>query len=126
MSIIFIIVDILAVTPALQIGGLNPFWKIAFVFKCFTDTIVLDDFKTALDKLTEYKLRRIQSEQQPEIRLERRHRAPSDEEALNEEDEMEPKVGAIHVEKQFGTISVERDSMTDSVASTSSIVRSKR
>lgn len=55
LSIIFIIVDILAVTSALNLGGLNPFWKLAFVFKCFTDTIVLDDFKTALDKLSRYR-----------------------------------------------------------------------
>lgn len=53
ISILFIIVDLLAVTDVLGMGGLNPFWKIAFVFKCFTDTIILDDFKTALDKLFE-------------------------------------------------------------------------
>ena len=126
MSIVFIVVDILAVTPALRIGGLNPFWKIAFVFKCFTDTIVLDDFKTALDKLTEHKMRRLQNEHHPGIRLEARHRMPTDEEALGEEEENTSKVGAIHVEKQFGTISIERDSITESVNSTSSIVKPKR
>jgi hypothetical protein len=32
--------------------GVNPFWKLAPVFKCLTDTVmVLDDFKTALDRL---------------------------------------------------------------------------
>ncbi|KAF5654581.1 hypothetical protein F25303_1231 [Fusarium sp. NRRL 25303] len=51
LSIIFIIVDLLSVTPVIPIGYINPFWKFAFIFKCFTDTIVLDDFKTALDKL---------------------------------------------------------------------------
>lgn len=64
LSVGFIIVDILSVTPALAIGlpdGINPFWKLAFVFKCFTDTIILDDFKTALDKLKQYKLRRLGS-----------------------------------------------------------------
>ena len=63
LSICFIIVDILAVTHAIDGKGLpdgiNPFWKMAFVFKCLTDTIVLDDFKTALDKLKEYKLQRL-------------------------------------------------------------------
>ncbi|KAF5544526.1 hypothetical protein FPHYL_11016 [Fusarium phyllophilum] len=52
LSIIFIIVDLLSVTPVIPIGYINPFWKFAFIFKCFTDTIVLDDFKTALDKLS--------------------------------------------------------------------------
>jgi hypothetical protein len=56
LSIIFIIVDLFAVTPVLPIGYINPFWKFAFIFKCFTDTIVLDDFKTALDKLSRYKM----------------------------------------------------------------------
>ncbi|KAF5593850.1 hypothetical protein FPANT_5043 [Fusarium pseudoanthophilum] len=56
LSIIFIIVDLLSVTPVIPIGVINPFWKFAFIFKCFTDTIVLDDFKTALDKLSRYKM----------------------------------------------------------------------
>ncbi|KAF5980820.1 hypothetical protein FBULB1_5013 [Fusarium bulbicola] len=55
LSIIFIIVDLLSVTPVIPIGVINPFWKFAFIFKCFTDTIVLDDFKTALDKLITWK-----------------------------------------------------------------------
>ncbi|CAF3474356.1 unnamed protein product [Fusarium graminearum] len=56
LSIIFIIIDLFAVTSVLHIGYINPFWKFAFIFKCFTDTIVLDDFKTALDKLSRYKM----------------------------------------------------------------------
>lgn len=56
LSIIFITVDILSVTPVIPIGYINPFWKFAFIFKCFTDTIILDDFKTALDKLSRYKM----------------------------------------------------------------------
>lgn len=31
--------------------GINPFWKLALVFKCLTDTIMLDDFKTELKRL---------------------------------------------------------------------------
>ncbi|KAK3629370.1 hypothetical protein LTR22_021944 [Elasticomyces elasticus] len=70
MSICFaslgpIIVDILAVTHVISGDGLpngiNPFWKLAFVFKCLTDTIILDDFKTALDRLKQYKLERLGS-----------------------------------------------------------------
>lgn len=65
LSICFIITDILAVTKVISGAGLpdgiNPFWKLAFVFKCLTDTIVLDDFKTALDRLKQYKLERMGS-----------------------------------------------------------------
>ncbi|KAK5121895.1 hypothetical protein LTR85_004466 [Meristemomyces frigidus] len=65
LSICFIIIDILAVTHVLPTGslpdGINPFWKLAFVFKCLTDTIILDDFKTALDRLTQHRLARMGS-----------------------------------------------------------------
>lgn len=65
IGIAFIIVDVLAVTHVVKGSGLpdgiNPFWKMAFAFKCFTDTIILDDFKTALDRLKQFKLQRIGS-----------------------------------------------------------------
>lgn len=58
LSIAFVILDILSVTEvfsdALPIG-VNPFWKLALVFKCLTDTVILDDFKTALDRLWAFK-----------------------------------------------------------------------
>lgn len=60
LSIGFIICDILSVTHVIPSGalpdGINPFWKLAFIFKCLTDTIILDDFKTALDRLRHFKL----------------------------------------------------------------------
>jgi hypothetical protein len=62
LSLAFIILDCLAVTSIIKHtlpDGLNPFWKLAFVFKCFTDTIILDDFRTALDKLKQYRLGQI-------------------------------------------------------------------
>jgi len=40
--------------------GINPWWKLSLVFKCLTDTIVLDDFKTELKRLG---IRRIQKEE---------------------------------------------------------------
>lgn len=64
LSVSFIVVDILSVTGVLGSGlpdGINPFWKLAYVFKCLTDTIILDDFKTALDKMKQYRLQRISS-----------------------------------------------------------------
>ena len=62
LSICFIVCDILSVTHVIDSGsadGINPFWKLAFVFKCLTDTIILDDFKTALDKLKEHQFARM-------------------------------------------------------------------
>lgn len=59
LSIVFTITDICSVTNALKSAlpdGLNPFWKLAFVFKLLTDSVILDDFKTALDKLSSINL----------------------------------------------------------------------
>lgn len=64
LSIIFIILDVLSVTDAFQSVlpvGINPFWKLSFVFKCLTDSVVLDDFKTALDRLRAFKISRLGS-----------------------------------------------------------------
>ncbi|KAL4952026.1 hypothetical protein BDW69DRAFT_168656 [Aspergillus filifer] len=55
LSILFIVADVLSVTGILRAAmpmGINPFWKLCFMFKCLCDTIILDDFKTALDKLS--------------------------------------------------------------------------
>ncbi|KIY01738.1 uncharacterized protein Z520_01876 [Fonsecaea multimorphosa CBS 102226] len=64
LSICFIILDVLSVTSALKSAlpvGINPFWKLSFVFKCLTDSVVLDDFKTALDRLRAFKMSRLGS-----------------------------------------------------------------
>jgi hypothetical protein len=63
LSIIFTIIDICAVTDRLSASipiGINPFWKLAFVFKLLTDSVILDDFKTALDKLSARNMSRIE------------------------------------------------------------------
>lgn len=64
LSIVFIILDIFSVTKVIQLPGrtgINPFWKLAFVFKCLTDSVVLDDFKMALDRLRAFKISRLGS-----------------------------------------------------------------
>ncbi|KAF1363894.1 hypothetical protein EJ07DRAFT_101433 [Lizonia empirigonia] len=65
LSMVFILLDILCVTGAIRFSGLatgiNPFWKLAFVFKCLTDSVVLDDFKMALDRLRAFKISRLGS-----------------------------------------------------------------
>ncbi|KAJ9500331.1 hypothetical protein H2202_004126 [Exophiala xenobiotica] len=39
------------VRPYEPLMSINPFWKLSLVFKCLTDTIMLDDFKTELKRL---------------------------------------------------------------------------
>jgi hypothetical protein len=34
---------------------INPYWKLALVFKCLTDNILLDDFKSVLQRLGDMK-----------------------------------------------------------------------
>lgn len=40
-----------AATVADKQCSINPWWKLSLVFKCLTDTIMLDDFKTELKRL---------------------------------------------------------------------------
>ncbi|KAL1601556.1 hypothetical protein SLS60_006471 [Paraconiothyrium brasiliense] len=66
ISISFVICDVCAVTGAIKLAGnadtgINPFWKLAFVFKCLTDSVILDDFKMALDRLRAFKISRLGS-----------------------------------------------------------------
>ncbi|KAI9805368.1 MAG: hypothetical protein M1833_005821 [Piccolia ochrophora] len=52
VSIVFLTVDVLSTVVSMggQVG-VNPWWKLSLVFKCFCDTIILDDFRSTLDKL---------------------------------------------------------------------------
>ena len=58
LSIIFIALDIVSsVVPSFNgkdVIGINPYWKVQLVFKCFADTVILDDFRTALERLRKY------------------------------------------------------------------------
>lgn len=52
LSIGFLLTDV--VINALHItnlSGINPYWRFALVFKCASDTIFLDDFKSVLDDI---------------------------------------------------------------------------
>jgi hypothetical protein len=40
----------------LTISSINPYWKLALVFKCLADNIMLDDFKSVLQRLGALKL----------------------------------------------------------------------
>lgn len=53
LALIFTIFDIVSSIHNFigSTDGINPFWKLSLVFKCLTDTIMLDDFKTELKRL---------------------------------------------------------------------------
>jgi hypothetical protein len=56
-SIAFLLTDI--VINALRkssLSGINPYWRFALVFKCASDTIFLDDFKSVLDDIVQRKM----------------------------------------------------------------------
>ena len=58
-SIVFTLFDILVVTNVLKKAlpdGIDPFWQLSTVFKLLTDTMILDDFKSALDRLHAFKM----------------------------------------------------------------------
>lgn len=52
LSIVFLLTD--AAVSAAKVtasSGINPYWRFALVFKCASDTIFLDDFKSVLDDI---------------------------------------------------------------------------
>lgn len=57
ISIAFLLTDV-AVNAAhvTTASGINPYWRFALVFKCASDTIFLDDFKSVLDGILARKL----------------------------------------------------------------------
>lgn len=58
LAVAFTIIDIISsIVPGLSVtDGINPYWKLALVFKCLTDNIMLDDFKSVLQRLGAVKL----------------------------------------------------------------------
>lgn len=53
LAVIFTALDVVCSIHSFigSTDGINPFWKLAVVFKCLTDAILLDDFKTELKRL---------------------------------------------------------------------------
>ncbi|MCJ1475855.1 hypothetical protein MMC13_004519 [Lambiella insularis] len=59
LSIVFLLTDVVVSAAHLTAdSGINPYWRLALVFKCASDTIFLDDFKSVLDNIVEYALRK--------------------------------------------------------------------
>ncbi|KAG8527836.1 uncharacterized protein KY384_006752 [Bacidia gigantensis] len=64
ISIVFCVVDVLYATIGFgAIVGINPYWKFSLVFKCFCDIIILDDFRSALEKIRHAAMRRASEDQ---------------------------------------------------------------
>ncbi|KAF7562115.1 hypothetical protein G7046_g2020 [Stylonectria norvegica] len=58
LSIVFLVTDVAFIARGTAQSGINPFWRLALVFKCASDVIFLDDFKSVLDRIAESALRR--------------------------------------------------------------------
>ena len=57
-SVAFSIMDVLASSlhSLTKTNGVNPYWKFALVFKCLADNILLDDFRSVLQRLASEQL----------------------------------------------------------------------
>ena len=54
LSIGFMLGDVIVTAESLTIAkGINPYWRLSLVFKCASDTIFLDDFKSVLDRIVQ-------------------------------------------------------------------------
>ncbi|KAH9864236.1 hypothetical protein J1614_010170 [Plenodomus biglobosus] len=52
LSIVFLVTDVVISAAKVSANsGINPYWRFALVFKCASDTIFLDDFKSVLDDI---------------------------------------------------------------------------
>jgi hypothetical protein len=52
LSIAFLLTDVgVSAAEVTASSGINPYWRFALVFKCASDTIFLDDFKSVLDDI---------------------------------------------------------------------------
>lgn len=52
LSIVFLLTDVVISAAKVSANsGINPYWRFALVFKCASDTIFLDDFKSVLDDI---------------------------------------------------------------------------
>ncbi|KAL1801426.1 hypothetical protein ACET3X_001768 [Alternaria dauci] len=52
ISIAFLLTDVaVSAAKVTATSGINPYWRFALVFKCASDTIFLDDFKSVLDDI---------------------------------------------------------------------------
>jgi len=86
LALLFTALDIVASIHSFigSTDGINPFWKLSLVFKCLTDAILLDDFKTELKRLNLKRMKR------DEKRRESTALVLGDEYALDSDNEADP------------------------------------
>ncbi|KAI9806556.1 MAG: hypothetical protein M1833_003743 [Piccolia ochrophora] len=62
LSVVFLTTDIIVTAAKIsKNAGINPYWRLALVFKCASDVIFLDDFKKVLDSLHDHYIGKIES-----------------------------------------------------------------
>lgn len=84
LALFFTVLDIVAsLHPFIgDTDGINPFWKLSLVFKCLTDAILLDDFKTELKRLGLKRMKRDEKRRESHaLTLDDNERMDSDDEA---------------------------------------------
>ncbi|CAI6093112.1 unnamed protein product [Clonostachys chloroleuca] len=59
ISIVFLITDVAVTATVSTDRGINPYWRFSLVFKCASDTIFLDDFKSVLDRIASSTIKRL-------------------------------------------------------------------
>ena len=69
LALVFTALDIAASIHSFigSTDGINPFWKLSLVFKCLTDAILLDDFKTELKRLGLRRMKRDEKRRQSQV-----------------------------------------------------------
>ncbi|QDS74103.1 hypothetical protein FKW77_009722 [Venturia effusa] len=96
LAISFTIIDILSsvIKGLSTTDGINPYWKLALVFKCLTDNIMLDDFKSVLQRLGAVKLDGTTAMQSNSLNM-----TPNEKAALaDDEDELTLHHHRLHIE----------------------------
>ena len=63
LAIIFAVMDLLdCIVPAIEgTEGVNPYWKLSLVFKALADNILIDDFRSVLQRLSDLQMRGFRS-----------------------------------------------------------------
>ena len=59
LSIAFLLADVIVTAANISTdAGINPYWRLTLVFKCASDTIFLDDFKSVLESIVAKRFRK--------------------------------------------------------------------
>ncbi|KAE9988422.1 hypothetical protein EG328_011182 [Venturia inaequalis] len=100
LAISFTIMDILSslIKGMSTTDGINPHWKLALVFKCLTDNIMLDDFKSVLQRLGAVKLDGTNAMQTNSLNMTPNEKAALGGDEEDDDDEMNHHDHRLHIE----------------------------